>query len=104
MHPAQGLDKSVGYQGSGADDHFKPTPVDHLADEQTHLGHAHGPGEGADHSAVGVPQHSLQDLGGLPQTAAAEGGPPHGPEEFIEILDGVKVCAASGVKPSWAPS
>ncbi len=103
MHPAQGLDKAVGDQGSGGDDHLQPAPVDHLADEQAHLGHAHGPGEGAHHGAVGVPQHGLQDVGRLPQTAAAEGGPPHGPEELIEILNGVKVQGRQGRQAVLGP-
>ena len=83
---ADGLRQAVGHDGPGGDDDLHEAGIDHLADQQPHLCHAHRPGDREHAGAVRVVGHGPEDLEGLAQLAAAEGCLGHPLEEIGEAL------------------
>ncbi len=82
MDAAGGFGQTVGHDRAGADDDVGQRAVDHLAQNEPHLGHRHGPGHGHDDGAIRVGGHGRENVKGLAQFAPAKGGASHPPQKI----------------------
>ena len=81
-----GLDEAMSHQCASGHDGLHESPVDHLADDQTHLGDGHRSRKGQDDGTLRIASHVHEGIDSFTELASAEGCTRHGLGDIVEVL------------------